>query len=250
MPDHRVLIAGEDELHGATGIHLARRCAALPPTFLCLPPAPGEWFCHKNVEARLRALRASPHRLFLGRVGHPLAREVVLMTLYAEALGIRDYTLVYLRDTDHRIELEDVVRDFETWRAPRRLGLRACVIGAPHPEAEAWVILGLGGHAPVQARRRKLKAELGFDPVLQPASLTSVAHGAATDCKRVLAVLLGDARPDQEGSHASPAAERHAELLDLCFADLDALVHSAPAEAAGLASFCRGLIEALGDPAE
>lgn len=83
------------------------------------------------------------------------------------------------------------------------------VVAAPQPEVEAWRVAGFVPND--QKERMELEAtrhELSFDPTTESHRLTSHPNDAATDAKRVLKRLCGDAQ----------------ERLDDCLKD-QALLH-------------------------
>lgn len=118
---------------------------------------------------------------------------------------------------------------------------RPIIICAPHQDAEAWLVLGLGD----ATRRDELTRELGFDPVREPHRLTASPNSASTDAKRVLRRLMfGDDR-SKPLNRAELAT--HAEA---CLPSADAIAaHGVECGVAGFCDAIRDHIAPLLDPA-
>ena len=84
------------------------------------------------------------------------------------------------------------------------------VLALPTPELEAWHVAGFEPESDEErARLEACRAELGFDPRMRSAALTSTRAGSRADAKRVLARLTDD--DEDRKSRCVDSAVAHAD---------------------------------------
>lgn len=142
---------------------------------------------HVTRLARERGLRINGS--FGGAPGALEARQFrALLLLFADS--VRPNAVVVLRDTDgHTERTVGFAQARQEYEWPFRV-----VFGAPHPEAEAWVLAGFVAETEAErAALESLRAELGFSPVEKPGRLSSKRSSTSKrDTKAVLARLMGE----------------------------------------------------------
>jgi hypothetical protein len=180
--------------------------------------------------------------------GDPRAQQIADVIRTAESCPFPPEVLVVLRDTDGGKggDVLGAIERARNWFATSgRKTPRALVLGAPHPEVEAWVIRGLRDDPAAAPKRARASETLRFDPCGEPERSTSSPDDALTDSKRVLQFLrcsgetLGAAPPT-----ALPPAE-HADVLARA---VPTMIAADTTDGTGLAAFVHEARAALATP--
>jgi hypothetical protein len=131
--------------------------------------------------ARQRRIKAHGH--FEGKPGALDARAARQALLLLATEKNPPDAVVLIRDTDGYEERRE---GLEQARRERPWSFRI-VLGVAHPMREAWVVAGFEPRVPAEAARlEEVSREIGFDPRLNPESLS-----AKRNPKRILAILAG-----------------------------------------------------------
>lgn len=195
----RVVIAGEDEVHGALGRALVDGCVRwladdhqadwiepeLVRRWAMEEVGGGRYFdTHPQVPWPEGGRRPQIHGHLRGQTLEPGARKLREIFLWFLHLPQPPDLLVILVDTDGDLERTRGARQVLEFSASDEAAPRL-VIGLPHPEGEAWLLAA--PLSPAEAARVEVaRRVLGFDPCKHPERLTSSPPHAPRDAKRVL----------------------------------------------------------------
>lgn len=145
-----------------------------------------------------------------------------------DSIPRRPLVIFLIRDSDGILERSD---GFETVRTSASLPFEV-VVGIPNPMRECWILASAETEIAESEARRRLREELGFDPISQAHLLTAQSSDAKKNPKRVLAALFGGENPQFEHDILDTVA---LDLLDESDRSL------------GLASFLREIRQSIPD---
>lgn len=155
------------------------------------PDEQSTWWRLKEAFELARSQRLPVHGHFDGlpaKEDAPLVRAQLLLWAKAHAAGETLNVVFAARDTDARPRADGARQavDHRDWPFP-------VVLAHPHPEVEAWHIVGfVPDDDDERARLAEIRSSLGFDPTLQPHRLSSTSPDSKRDAKAVLHALAAD----------------------------------------------------------